>query len=109
MLLMNLESRPVVFEDIGRQVLATGHRKRPEYFIGEIGNFRIERNLSSSNCVLEKITKDDIVAVAKRLLSSQPAVAARGDLRKMPSLEYIQAGFLDSEGRMPSRKLSLFR
>lgn len=37
MLLMNLEQRPVVFEDIGRQVLATGHRKRPEYFIQAIG------------------------------------------------------------------------
>lgn len=37
MLLMNLESRPVVFEDVGRQVLATGHRKRPEHFITEIG------------------------------------------------------------------------
>lgn len=37
MLLMNLESRPVVFEDVGRQVLATGHRKRPEHFINEIG------------------------------------------------------------------------
>lgn len=37
MLLMNLEARPVVFEDIGRQVLATGERKRPEYFIAEIG------------------------------------------------------------------------
>lgn len=39
MLLMNLESRPVIFEDIGRQVLATGHRKRPQYFIDEIGEF----------------------------------------------------------------------
>lgn len=39
MLLMNLESRPVVFEDIARQVLATGHRKRPQYFIEAIGNF----------------------------------------------------------------------
>lgn len=39
MLLMNLEQRPVVFEDIGRQVLATGSRKRPEYFIQEIGNW----------------------------------------------------------------------
>ncbi|KAJ8927741.1 hypothetical protein NQ314_019744 [Rhamnusium bicolor] len=59
---------------------------------------------------LKKITKDDIVTVARRLLSSQPAVAARGDLRKMPSLEYIQAGLIDSEGKMPSgRKLSLFR
>lgn len=38
MLLMNLESRPVVFEDVGRQVLVTGHRKRPEHFIKEIGS-----------------------------------------------------------------------
>jgi processing peptidase subunit alpha len=37
MLLMNLEARPVVFEDIARQVLATGHRKRPEHFIKAIG------------------------------------------------------------------------
>lgn len=50
------------------------------------------------------------MSVAKRLLNSQPAVAARGDLRKMPTLEYIQAGLIDSEGKMPSgRKLSLFR
>lgn len=34
---MNLESRAVVFEDIARQVLATDHRKPPEYFINEIG------------------------------------------------------------------------
>ncbi|KAF5281083.1 hypothetical protein FQR65_LT14858 [Abscondita terminalis] len=94
MLLMNLESRPVVFEDIGRQVLATGHRKRPEYFINEI----------------DKITKDHIVAVARRLLNSQPAVAARGDLRKLPSLQYIQQGLLDNDGRLPgSHKLSIFR
>lgn len=37
MLLMNLEARAVVFEDIGRQVLASGERKQPEYFISEIG------------------------------------------------------------------------
>jgi processing peptidase subunit alpha len=43
MLLMNLEARPVVFEDIARQVLATGHRKRPEYFIKAIG--KVMRNL----------------------------------------------------------------
>lgn len=36
MLLMNLESRPVVFEDIGRQVLSTGQRRRPQYFIDAI-------------------------------------------------------------------------
>ena len=37
MLLMNLESRPVVFEDLARQVLATGKRKSPKYFIDAIG------------------------------------------------------------------------
>lgn len=37
MLMMNLEARPVVFEDIGRQVLATGVRKSPEQFIAAIG------------------------------------------------------------------------
>lgn len=57
----------------------------------------------------EKITKDDIVRVARRLLSSQPAVAARGDLKKLPSLDYIQAALLDSEGKLSGRKLSLFR
>lgn len=41
MLLMNLEARPVVFEDIARQVLATGHRKRPEYFMNAIGECNI--------------------------------------------------------------------
>lgn len=37
MLMMNLESRPVVFEDIGRQVLASGMRRQPEYYYEEIG------------------------------------------------------------------------
>ena len=37
MLLMNLEARPVVFEDIGRKVLSPEERRRPEYFIEGIG------------------------------------------------------------------------
>merc|ERR1719427_2135623 len=36
MLLMNLESRPVIFEDCARQVLSVGHRRKPEYFISLI-------------------------------------------------------------------------
>lgn len=39
MLMMNLESRPVVFEDIGRQVLANGYRHPPQYYFDEIGMF----------------------------------------------------------------------
>ena len=37
MLLMNLESRPIVFEDVGRQVLANGHRLTPQHYYELIG------------------------------------------------------------------------
>ncbi|XP_076754885.1 mitochondrial-processing peptidase subunit alpha [Xylocopa sonorina] len=95
MLLMNLEQRPVVFEDIGRQVLATGGRKRPEYFIQAI----------------DGITKDHIRSVARRLLKSPPSIAARGEVRSVPSIGDIQAGLIDEQGRLPGSRsrLSLFR
>ncbi|XP_012231557.1 mitochondrial-processing peptidase subunit alpha isoform X2 [Linepithema humile] len=94
MLLMNLEQRPVVFEDIGRQVLATGSRKRPEYFIQAI----------------DAISKDDINRVARRLLKSPPCVAARGEVKMIPSMADIRNGLIDAQGRLPgSRRLSLFR
>ncbi|GLH08524.1 Mitochondrial-processing peptidase subunit alpha [Gryllus bimaculatus] len=95
MLLMNLEARPVVFEDIGRQVLATGQRKRPEFFINAI----------------EKVTPEDIERVAKRLLRSQPSLAARGEVNKLPTLIDVQSGLQNEEGRMPGGRgrLSLFR
>lgn len=95
MLLMNLEQRPVVFEDIGRQVLATGSRKRPEYFIQAI----------------DEISKDHVTNVARRLLKSPPSVAARGEVRTIPSIGDIQAGLIDERGRLPGSRsrLSLFR
>ncbi|XP_055638072.1 mitochondrial-processing peptidase subunit alpha [Toxorhynchites rutilus septentrionalis] len=93
MLLMNLEARPVVFEDIGRQVLATGERRRPEHFIQEI----------------EKITAEDIQNVARKFLSSPPALAARGEIKGIYDVKDIQTA-LSNEGRMPgNRRLSLFR
>ncbi|EGI65188.1 Mitochondrial-processing peptidase subunit alpha [Acromyrmex echinatior] len=95
MLLMNLEQRPVVFEDIGRQVLATGTRKRPEYFIQAI----------------DGISKDDINRVARRLLKSAPCLAARGEVKTIPSMVDIQNGLLNAQGRLPGSRsrLSLFR
>ncbi|XP_049887195.1 mitochondrial-processing peptidase subunit alpha [Pectinophora gossypiella] len=95
MLLMNLEARPVVFEDVGRQVLATGKRKPPSFFINEI----------------EKVTADDIVRVAKRMLSTRPAIAARGKLAHIPSFEEIQANMNSSKAdpTPQNRRLDFFR
>ncbi|GIY87858.1 mitochondrial-processing peptidase subunit alpha [Caerostris extrusa] len=90
-LLMNLESRPVVFEDIGRQVLATGTRKEPEYFIQEIA----------------KITSDDIHNIASRMLKSKASVAALGDLKHLPSLKEIDADLVSKE-KLRSKRFSLF-
>lgn len=36
-LLMNLELKPVMFEDMTRQVLAHGHRRHPDEYIAKIG------------------------------------------------------------------------
>ncbi|CAG0886670.1 unnamed protein product [Darwinula stevensoni] len=81
MLLMNLEMRPVVFEDIGKQVLVTGHRKPPEYYISEISN----------------VKESDIQRVASRMLRTKPAVAALGDLCHFPSFGDVEAGLLNRE------------
>ncbi|XP_014260575.1 mitochondrial-processing peptidase subunit alpha [Cimex lectularius] len=91
MILMNLEARPVMFEDIARQVLATGKRKTPEQFIKEIG----------------AVTKADIERIAVRMLKSQPAVAARGDIRKLPSLQDIQTGLSDKESSQSKMRFSI--
>lgn len=93
MLLMNLESRPVVFEDIGRQVLATGKRKRTEEFIDKI----------------RSITAEDIQRVASRMLRTKPSVAALGDLRKLPEYQSIETALSSADGKLPRRgRFSVF-
>lgn len=41
LLLMNLEMRPVQFEDTGRMVMGLGRRKSPQEFIDEIGGYLV--------------------------------------------------------------------
>ncbi|XP_043238615.1 mitochondrial-processing peptidase subunit alpha-like [Amphibalanus amphitrite] len=92
MLLMNLEARPVQFEDIGRQVLATGHRKQPKHYIDQIS----------------RVTADDVRSVASSMLRAKPAMAALGSLAKLPTLSDIEAALLNP-GRAPGRRrYSLF-
>ncbi|XP_046644649.1 mitochondrial-processing peptidase subunit alpha-like [Daphnia pulicaria] len=93
MLLMNLESRPVVFEDIARQVLATGKRKRTEEFIDKI----------------RSITAEDIQRVASRMLKTKPSVAALGDLRRLPEYQSIESALSSADGKLPRRgRFSVF-
>uniref|UniRef100_A0A8C9Y049 Mitochondrial-processing peptidase subunit alpha n=1 Tax=Sander lucioperca TaxID=283035 RepID=A0A8C9Y049_SANLU len=92
MLMMNLESRPVIFEDVGRQVLSTGKRKLPHELCDLISN----------------VTASDIKRVTTKMLRSKPAVAALGDLTELPSYEHIQAALSSKDGRLP-RMYRLFR
>lgn len=92
MLLMNLESRPVVFEDVARQVLANGFRRPPQFFIDKIA----------------KVTEEDVRRVATRLLKSKPSIAALGDLKQLPPLDDIETALNSKDGRIPKR-FTLFR
>lgn len=56
----------------------------------------------------EKVTISDIERVTQRLLRSQPAVAARGAIQRMPTLQEIQQGLLDKDGSIQWRS-RLFR
>lgn len=66
-LMMNLEVRPVLFEDMVRQVLGHGERKQPEEYAQRI----------------EKVTNEDIMRVTERLLASKPSLVGYGDIQKL--------------------------
>lgn len=74
MLIMNLESRVVRFEDMGRQILGVGHRKSAEEYYDSI----------------ENVTADDLLRISESMLNTKPSVAAIGDLTNMPDYEDIQ-------------------
>jgi len=86
MLMMNLESRPVIFEDVGRQILATGTRKSPQELCQ----------------MIDQVTNEDVVRVAKRMLKSKPSMSAVGNLKDLPSLSEVESA-LSSNGKLTSR------
>ncbi|XP_036162727.1 mitochondrial-processing peptidase subunit alpha isoform X4 [Myotis myotis] len=101
MLMMNLEARPVIFEDVGRQVLATRSRKLPHELCALI-------RLPVPVPVPGDVRPEDIRRVASKMLRGKPAVAALGDLSDLPSYEHIQAALSSRDGRLP-RTYRLFR
>jgi processing peptidase subunit alpha len=73
-LLMNLEMRPVQFEDLARQMLAHGRRKTADDYAEEI----------------DRVQSEDIVRIAHNMLESRLAFVGYGDLKDMPSYEHMK-------------------
>jgi mitochondrial-processing peptidase subunit alpha len=62
MLFMNLEQRPVVFEDVARQVLSVGKRQQADYYFNRI----------------HRVQAEDVLQVARRIFSTPLALAGIG-------------------------------
>ncbi|GMF07218.1 unnamed protein product [[Candida] boidinii] len=76
-LLLSLDGTTSIAEDIGRQLVTTGHRLSPEEIFDRVN----------------KITKDDIINWAQYKLQNKPiALAALGQVDTIPSHEYITQG-----------------
>lgn len=76
-ILMNLESRAVVTEDIGRQLLTYGCRKTVEHFLG----------------CLDELTLDDLTTLAQKMISTPLTMACWGDVDRVPSYEFVSRQF----------------
>ena len=76
--LTQLESRLVLFEDIGRQILTYGKREDTDAMCHKI----------------DAVSKEDIMAIARRAVSTPPTLATVGDdISKVPTQEDVAAVF----------------
>jgi len=75
--LMNLESRAVVAEDVGRQVLTYGHRKPVAEFVAAIN----------------AVTPAKMAAFVKKATATPLAMAVQGDVSAVPRYDEVAAKF----------------
>ena len=75
--LMNLESRMIASEDIGRQVLTYGERKPVEHFLKTV----------------EEVSLKDITTIAQKIISSPLTMASFGNVSNVPSYESVSRHF----------------
>jgi processing peptidase subunit alpha len=76
-LLMNLESRPIMFEDIGRQVLTYGARTPPEILVQQI----------------DAVTTAELRNVVANMIKTPPSIAVLGDPTAVPRYDLIAQRF----------------
>ncbi|KAI3694404.1 hypothetical protein L1987_77369 [Smallanthus sonchifolius] len=74
-ILMNLESRMVASEDIGRQILTYGERKPVELFLKAI----------------DEVSDKDILSIVIKLLSSPLTMASHGDVINLPTYDSVSS------------------
>jgi len=75
--MMNLESRTVVAEDIGRQALTYGERKPPSAFLADVA----------------KLSVADLSGAVAKLLKTPPTLAVVGDASALPRYEALLKRF----------------
>ncbi|KAJ0977439.1 hypothetical protein J5N97_012913 [Dioscorea zingiberensis] len=75
--LMNLESRMIISEDIGHQILTYGERKPIAHFLK----------------IVEEITLKDITSLTEKIISSPLTMASWGDVLHVPGYESVSGKF----------------
>ncbi|BBN00700.1 mitochondrial-processing peptidase subunit alpha [Marchantia polymorpha subsp. ruderalis] len=75
--LMNMESRVVVTEDIGRQILTYGHRKPLNEFIEAV----------------QSLTLKDITSISQKLIQTPLTMASWGDVIHVPRFDHVASRF----------------
>ncbi|TKR72458.1 hypothetical protein L596_019897 [Steinernema carpocapsae] len=68
-LMMNLEVRPVMVEDLARQIIGHGYRRKPQDYLD----------------LIDSVTAEDLKRVSERMLASKPSVVGYGDLSNFPT------------------------
>ncbi|KAJ8766713.1 hypothetical protein K2173_005324 [Erythroxylum novogranatense] len=76
-ILMNLESRMIASEDMGRQILTYGERKPVEHFLKTV----------------DELKSEDITSIAQRLISNPLTMATYGDVINVPTYDSISRKF----------------
>lgn len=75
--MMNLENRAILAEDIGRQIISAGHRIPTAGLCARI----------------DAVTAADLMALSRKMMSSRPSLAAIGPWDGTPAFEDIAAFF----------------
>ncbi|KRY36080.1 Mitochondrial-processing peptidase subunit alpha [Trichinella spiralis] len=80
-LMMNLEQRPVIFEDLTRQILGSGVRKSPLQFLEDI----------------DKLKADDLIRAVDRMLNSRVSLVGYGTLKQMQPYDLIDRAIVNRD------------